>query len=369
MQNDYYIHQAQAVQNTVIILPENLQHHSSSRNFEYDYSKLGSIHIKGIIQKPGIRKIQKRLDVWQKAMNVYNSNLAPGRQAEKKQFVMITLTLPAKQKDTDEMVKLKILKPFIQSLIRYYHIQNWIWKAEKQINGNIHFHVVIDQYIPYAVLYSIHQSNLTRTGYITDFEKRNKGTKAPHTCVTGQKNMKSPINYILKYITKNESKEKVTGCLWRCSRTLIDLKEFVVYPTYEELINLEYSKKNDEIRYYEEKYFQLYIYPKPVVLSSLFPSCQYDIFQYYANICLILFPMKINIVKSLADLDSSFLDTASDTSFDSSCSDTTTFSHSHFSTLTPSPPAPPSPSNIMWNYKTSKSTSSPSRYFFVPGIV
>jgi hypothetical protein len=61
----------------------------------------------------------------------------------------ITLTLPAPQQHTDDEVKKVCLNNFLNICRKTFGLVNYIWKAEPQLNGNIHFHLVTDKYIRY----------------------------------------------------------------------------------------------------------------------------------------------------------------------------------------------------------------------------
>ena len=59
----------------------------------------------------------------------------------------LTLTLPAKQIYSDQLVKRYCLNRFLRALKYIKPNINYIWRCEKQENGNIHFHVTLDKYI------------------------------------------------------------------------------------------------------------------------------------------------------------------------------------------------------------------------------
>lgn len=59
----------------------------------------------------------------------------------------ITLTLPSDQRHTDQIVKSKCLNSLLIELRKFHGMKNYIWRAEKQVNGNIHFHLVTDCFI------------------------------------------------------------------------------------------------------------------------------------------------------------------------------------------------------------------------------
>ena len=70
--------------------------------------------------------------------------------AIKYKLTMITLTLSAVQVHTDEEIKRHLLNDFLTQISKKYNIELYVWKAEKQENGNIHFHIIIDRYIHHA---------------------------------------------------------------------------------------------------------------------------------------------------------------------------------------------------------------------------
>lgn len=58
----------------------------------------------------------------------------------------ITLTLAEQQHENDAYIKNRLLQPFLKWLIRK-GATAYIWKAETQNNGNIHFHITTNMYI------------------------------------------------------------------------------------------------------------------------------------------------------------------------------------------------------------------------------
>ena len=62
---------------------------------------------------------------------------------------MITLTLPFEQHHSDQIIKQQLLNQFFIEAKKKWNMFNYIWRAEKQHNGNIHFHIVSDVFIPW----------------------------------------------------------------------------------------------------------------------------------------------------------------------------------------------------------------------------
>lgn len=83
----------------------------------------------------------------------------------------ITLTLPSEQKNTDLEIK-ECLNLFLTDLRRVYDLKNYVWKAEIQRNGNIHFHIVIDIYIHVNVIRNYWLKSLRNTNQVAEYQKK-----------------------------------------------------------------------------------------------------------------------------------------------------------------------------------------------------
>ncbi len=200
------------------------------------------------------------------AINEFHRSKCKGSGLRK--IVFLTLTLPCMQKHTDNEIKRECLNRFLIDLCKYCDVKVWMWVAELQKNGNIHFHLLIDNYIPFVtisekedilhansrakcIVYGkrcnlsgikvvnyaqlLWNKHLNRLGYIDDFEKVYKHRQPPTTQVELVKNENYMRSYLTKYITK-EQKANITGDrviagrLWGCSDSL-KLFENVTLPT------------------------------------------------------------------------------------------------------------------------------------------
>jgi len=88
----------------------------------------------------------------------------------------VTLTLPVKQVHSDEDLRRYCFGPFIQYLtgdrekgLSGWGVRAYLWVAETQANGNLHFHVLIDRAIPWRRIRDAWNRCLERLGYITDY--------------------------------------------------------------------------------------------------------------------------------------------------------------------------------------------------------
>jgi hypothetical protein len=179
--------------------------------------------------------------------------LAKPKQAENLQtnklftyrLAMATLTLPCEQIHDDRYIKHNMLSAVFDRLRKEHNVHNYIWKAEKQYNGSIHFHIILDQFIHYFELNRIWNIILKHHGYIDQYRNNmlefhkdgfrvrkellkqwpldqqkkayNKGMKEnwqnpiSSTDIHSLKKIKKVRAYVAKYLTKNPDKSKYFG--------------------------------------------------------------------------------------------------------------------------------------------------------------
>lgn len=134
----------------------------------------------------------------------------------------ITLTLPtADQKHSDTYIKRELLHPFLISMGYSHNLKNYIWKAEVTKNGVIHFHITTDTFVHWKDIRRCWNKQLSRHGYIDEFESKHGHRDPNSTDVHAVKNVKNLGAYMCKYLTKNDkSRRAITGKLWSASNNL-----------------------------------------------------------------------------------------------------------------------------------------------------
>ena len=128
----------------------------------------------GIVSKKAVKRLYTAMD-WLLliARNKWAENMHNHRVFKYK-LGLLTLTLPSEQKHTDNEIKHKALNNFFTQMRSKYELQNYLWKAEKQKNGNIHFHIVIDKYVEHSAIRSIWNKILDNLGYIESYRANQK---------------------------------------------------------------------------------------------------------------------------------------------------------------------------------------------------
>lgn len=116
-------------------------------------------------------------------------------------LAFLTLTVPYPQVHTDDYAKEHMLQPYLYWLQRYYNC-SYVWKAESQINGDIHFHITIDQFVPWKAVRAKWNKILAKHGYCKVFQdgSNDRGDSATQikAVINETKCAKEIANYVAK---------------------------------------------------------------------------------------------------------------------------------------------------------------------------
>ncbi|MCD8408094.1 hypothetical protein LNI98_09530 [Tenacibaculum dicentrarchi] len=180
--------------------------------------------------------------------------------SKKSQYLaFVTLTLPSLQVHSDTSIR-KLLTRYIENLQKTYNVEHYVWKAEAQKNGNIHFHLIIDKYIHWSVHRKIWNFQLDKLGYLDAFFVENGHRNPNGVQAVSLKNKRSVTNYLLKYMTKMETgKRPILGKIWGCA----NVSKKLDYPRFTEgsrsFDALQSLLKTSFKKVVQEDYFNHYV--------------------------------------------------------------------------------------------------------------
>jgi len=248
-------------------------------------------------------------------------NIYTGRMFKFK-IAFITLTLPSQQIHDDNQIKSELLNQFLIELRKFYKVKNYIWRAEKQKNGNLHFHIIVDKFIPQQELRDRWNRIINKLGYVDRYREAQKEwhkngfrvrkellktwpkEKQLAAYKRGQKiNWNSPNTtdihsvqkihnvkqYIAKYLTKEEI-EKVKnenptseiteqkGRIWSCSSELSNVKGAQMVLDSQITDEIEELIESGEVKLITDKYYSIVFFDMALILKK--PNSQlYKLFS------------------------------------------------------------------------------------------
>lgn len=134
----------------------------------------------------------------------------------------ITLTIPDTENEiTSDEFKEKLLQPWLSYARKFFKLNNYVWKIERQNNGKLHVHIVSDTFIHHSDLRRSWNNQLHRNGWLEAFAAKHGHYAPPTENVTAVKRAKNLAGYAAKYLSKGEAhKEYINGRVWGCNYEL-----------------------------------------------------------------------------------------------------------------------------------------------------
>ncbi len=160
----------------------------------------------GLVSDKGNRNINLAIDwmvLLSKEKTELNQSITTSKSFYKWKLNFVTLTLSSKQRHSDKFLKKKLLGSFLDYLRKKKGIKNYVWRAESQANGNIHFHIITDTFLPWQQLRDVWNNIQEKLGYVSEFKKKFNHSNPNSTDVHSLIKIKNIGAYLSKYCSKN----------------------------------------------------------------------------------------------------------------------------------------------------------------------
>lgn len=143
-------------------------------------------------------------------------------------FSFCTLTIPQTEKVEAKWAYKYLLKPFLQKMKRQHGLKTYVWKAELQERGQLHYHITSTCFIPYYHIQDAWNELMGKHGLLDEFRSKFNHTQPHSTEIKSVRHIKNFEAYMLKYMCKDVGNEDcVHGKVWGASDNLRLGKYFV----------------------------------------------------------------------------------------------------------------------------------------------
>lgn len=194
-------------------------------------------------------------------------------------LAFITLTLPSPQIHPDSEIINKCLNQFLIECKKYHALKNYVWRAEKQKNGNIHFHILLDRFIPWWEVRNRWNRIVNKLGYVNRFQEKHGHTTPNSTDIHSTRKVKNLRLYLTKYMSKNENECEQSGRVWSCNQELSNIKGCYLNIDSEVQAELEKIQKELKPFIFQGCYFQV----MNISVNDLFKLSRDILFKYFSD--------------------------------------------------------------------------------------
>lgn len=167
----------------------------------------------------------------------YENPITGKRNHHQLTFITVTFSCHSIVKLSEEYEK--SLKPFLRWLRERKKVKNYVWKAEYQKRGQLHYHITTNEFIRHDELRQKWNSIQFNNGYLDDYHKLTGHYNAPSTEIDAVYKVENIESYLIKYLqkeVKSEDKEaqddlennNVRGKIWGCSENLRGKKYYTI---------------------------------------------------------------------------------------------------------------------------------------------
>ena len=178
----------------------------------------------GYISRSTVKKIGHMVENLVFGIETFKKENSQKKGVNQIQPTFITLTLSYGQIQNDNYIKRNLLMRFIEKIKKEKGVQNYIWRAEPQVNGNIHFHIIIDRFVPWQYIRKEWNLIQEKHDYIDAFEQKHGHRNPNSTDIHSLLKVNNIAAYICKYMVKDKPLRKIEGRIWGCSNNFHKIK-------------------------------------------------------------------------------------------------------------------------------------------------
>jgi len=167
------------------------------------------------------RRITSALDLLLQQADAKATAAATPEREKKLSVNFTTLTIASQQNLEVREAYDKLLRPWLRYMKDKYALKNYVWKAEYQARGQVHYHIANDIYLDWKVVRWKWNQLQRKERLLDDFARKHGHFNPNGTDVHPARNINEALDYMAKEMCKENQNQIVTkGKIWDCSENL-----------------------------------------------------------------------------------------------------------------------------------------------------
>jgi hypothetical protein len=141
----------------------------------------------------------------------------------------ITLTIPGGCRHlTAKEGHSLLLEKWIRKMRTKYQMTTYLWKAELQKNGQLHYHITTPAWILYTNIRDTWNNLLSDAGLLKEYLSEHNNQMPNSTDVHAVYKIRNIHSYLVKYLSKEDKDSSTQGKVWDCSLNIKKAKFFSI---------------------------------------------------------------------------------------------------------------------------------------------
>lgn len=150
------------------------------------------------------------------------------KRYHKHRLSFITLTISQHKNITAQEAYSKCLAPLLRYLREKHKMNTYVWKAEVQKRGQIHYHITTPTFLHWQQLRDTWNNLQRKAGYLNDYHSKKGHYNANSTDIHEVRHVTDLASYLMKEFAKSIQNPNTDGKVWDCS---LNLKKHKYYTT------------------------------------------------------------------------------------------------------------------------------------------
>lgn len=273
----------------------------SDETIEKIKKNLQNEKLTGKISKNTQRFIRQKLDIFINTLCTSYYNNICDSDSKKRLPIFVTLTLSAKQRHSDNEIKRNMLDQFIHWAKYNYNVKFYFWRAEAQKNENIHFHLILDSFIPHQEIRDSWNAIQANNGYLAEYEKAKGHSNAPSTHVKSVSAVNNFVEYVIKYAVKDENHRAITGRVWGMSDSLRKISSLTCDLDSEIWSEIQVLQQKKAVKEFHKDYASCYFVKKGILGNDYMPYTRNLLIEFYKSMFVLLYVSEGEVKESESD--------------------------------------------------------------------
>ena len=170
-------------------------------------------------------------------------------------------------------------------------------------NNNIHFHLILDSFIPFREIQQAWNSIQENNGYLKAYETKTGHKNAPSTHVKSVTSVNNFVDYVIKYATKDENHRPIKGRVWGMSDKLRSVSGMTCDLSQEIWEEIQVMQSKKRVKEFHKDYASVY-FIKGGILGSKYMTHTHDLLiEFYKETFVKLYNSEGEIKENESDAD------------------------------------------------------------------